>query len=331
MRIINADNVNDAFNQAAHIILNNDSWYEVAPRDGKVTREFGTPVTTIYNKPWRRVLFCEVRDANPFFHLMEALWMLAGRDDAAWIGQFSKNIAQFAEDDGHFHGAYGRRWAEPIDQLRTIGNHLRKSYDSRRAVLTMWNPLSDLNANKRDIPCNTHVYFKVRAGRLHMTVCCRSNDIIWGCYGANVVHFSVLQEYMAALINCKIGKYYHISDSWHYYVDNPTYKKLAMGAAYGEQDYYAGHGYVPTRIASVAVINEHVDLWEEDLRRFFTDDWDDPTMYNDQFFARTAYPMRDAWRCYKRGDLTTALHLAANISSPDWGLACTQWLQRRKK
>jgi hypothetical protein len=42
-----------------------------------------TPVVTCYSAPTQRVLFSPMRDANPFFHLMEALWMLAGRDDVA--------------------------------------------------------------------------------------------------------------------------------------------------------------------------------------------------------------------------------------------------------
>lgn len=331
MKIIRANNVNGAFVEAVHLMLNSDDWRTITPREGLETREFLEPVTTIYDNPWRRVLFCEVRDANPFFHLMEALWMLAGRDDADWIGQFSKNISKYAESSGHFHGAYGRRWLEPINQLYRLGKHLKRNPDSRRAVLTMWNPLSDLDADKKDLPCNTHIYFKVRDGKLHMTVCCRSNDIIWGCYGANAVHFSVLQEYMARTIGCEMGPYIHVSDSWHYYTDNPTWKKLKIGAAYGEEDYYAGHGYVPSRIAATAVVNGSVEAWEEDLDVFFSDYWDDRVAYNDIFFSRTAVTMRDAWRCYKRGDMNTALHLAQNIASPDWCVACTRWLQRRKK
>lgn len=330
MKVIQANNVNDAFETAIHLILESDSWRTISPRDGVETREYLEPVTTVYSMPWRRVLFNDVRDANPFFHLMEALWMLAGRDDAAWIGQFSKNISNYAEDDGKFHGAYGYRWRGAIDQLTMLGNLIRREPETRRAVLSMWNPVADLNAQKRDIPCNTTIYFKPRDGKLHMTVCCRSNDLIWGCYGANAVHFSILQEYMAALVGMKMGVYYHISDSWHYYTDNPTYKKLAAGAAYGMQDYYMGHGYTPIRIASTAVINQSVDVWESDLERFFTDDWDDPVMYQDLFFSRTAYPMRDAYRNYRRGDFDTALHLCRNISSPDWQLAATQWIERRK-
>lgn len=334
MKVIRVDGVNQAFVEAIHTMLNDDNWRTISPRDGVETREYKEPVTTVYSMPWRRVLFCAVRDANPFFHLMEALWMLAGRDDSEWISQFSKNIGQFAEDSGKFHGAYGYRWRGGIyntdDQLRTIANLIRNEPNTRRAVLGMWDAEYDLGAAKKDLPCNTHVYFKPREGVLHMTVCCRSNDIIWGCYGANAVHFSILQEYMAAMVGMKMGTYYHVSDSWHYYTDNPTYKKLVIGAAYGEQDYYMGHGYAPSRIASTAVINQPIDVWDRDLDQFFTDDWDDPVLYQDLFFSRTAYPMRSAWNCYKRGDLETALHLCRNIASPDWQLAATQWIERRQ-
>lgn len=330
MKSIEVDNVNQAFVESVKLMLNDNNWREIAPREGKVTREYLSPVCITYSKPWRRVLFCDTRDANPFFHLMEALWMMAGRDDAQWISQFSSNIANYAENDGKFHGAYGFRWKSPIDQVETVASHLRRHPDSRRGVIAMWNPVLDLNADKRDLPCNTHIYFKVRSGKLEMTVVNRSNDIIWGLTGANAVHFSVLHEYLARRLKLDIGVYRHITDSFHYYLDNPTVKKLMAGAAFGEQDYYMGHGYTPSRIDSTAIVNDTTDGWDDDLRRFFTDDWDDPIMYHDLFFARTAYPMRDAWRNYKRGDLETAIHLCKNIAGPDWSLACTNWMMRRK-
>jgi hypothetical protein len=41
------------------------------------------PIMTEYADPTNRVLFSPMRDANPFFHVMETLWMLAGRNDLA--------------------------------------------------------------------------------------------------------------------------------------------------------------------------------------------------------------------------------------------------------
>ena len=66
---------------------------------------------------------------------------------------------------------------------------------------------------------NTNIYFKIRENKLKMTVCCRSNDMLWGAYGVNVVHMSVLQEYMATMIGVEMGEYRQISDSFHIYTE----------------------------------------------------------------------------------------------------------------
>jgi hypothetical protein len=142
------------------------------------------------------------------------------------------------------------------------------------------------------------------------------------------VHFSVLQEYMAARLCMEMGVYTHISDSWHFYLENPTWKKLSDGDVAGAQDYYTGHA--PSRLSSLAIVNGSVQAWDDDLKVFFSDEWDDTTLYQDVFFSGVARTMRDAWSCYKRGDFVSAIHLSKNIRAQDWALACTQWLQRRK-
>ena len=43
--------------------------------------------------------------------------------------------------------------------------------------------------------------------------------MIWGAYGANAVHMSILLEYMAARIDCAVGTYYQFSNNLHAYVD----------------------------------------------------------------------------------------------------------------
>ena len=50
-----------------------------------------------------------------------------------------------------------------------------------------------------------------------MTVCNRSNDMLWGAYGANAVHMSMLQEYLASRLEIAVGEYTQISDSFHVY------------------------------------------------------------------------------------------------------------------
>ena len=49
--------------------------------------------------------------------------------------------------------------------------------------------------------------------------------MLWGAYGANAVHMSVLQEYVATALNVSIGTYTQMSDSLHIY-ENKQWKKL---------------------------------------------------------------------------------------------------------
>jgi Thymidylate synthase len=182
------------------------------------------PVTTVYERPCERVLFWPERDANPFFHLYESLWMLAGRNDVKPLLRYAKNMASFSDDGRTLHGAYGYRWRrwfeKPLDQLMVIAQVLRENPDDRRSILQMWDASSDLGKMGKDLPCNTMASFQRDAeGRLNLTVFCRSNDIIWGAYGANAVHFSMLLEYMALWIGCPVGVYNQVSVNWHGYLN----------------------------------------------------------------------------------------------------------------
>lgn len=199
------------------------------------------PVMTTYLHPDQRVLFHPLRDANPVFHLMEAIWMLAGRADVASLLPFNSKYDQFAESDGTVHGAYGYRWRNGFhfDQILEIIKMLNKDPNSRQAVMQMWDAdRSDLTGQWKDRPCNTHIYFDGRGGKLNMTVCCRSNDMIWGGYGANVVHMSMLQEVIARGVGLPLGVYRQFSNNYHVYTDNPITKKL-QEKPYELFDYYS--------------------------------------------------------------------------------------------
>lgn len=128
------------------------------------------PVLVTYAHPRERVLFNTARDANPFFHLFESLWMLAGRNDVAPLKYYVHDIDQFSDDGETFHGAYGHRWrhserrqwntggdclATPLDQLDEIVQELREEPGSRRVVLQMWDVDQDLGVSvkTKDKPC----------------------------------------------------------------------------------------------------------------------------------------------------------------------------------
>lgn len=231
MHTIDVRNVHEALPEGIHHL--HHYGVRTESRVGDVLVSPG-PVMTVYRNPTERVLFWPERDANPFFHLMEALWMLAGRQDVAWLERFNSHMWAFSDDGIKFHGAYGFRWRNHfmedygVDQLEYVVRLLSNNPKTRRAVIQMWDAPEDLCVDEKtaslDIPCNTHIYLRVRdvgpdRRVLDMTVCCRSNDIIWGAYGANAVHFSVLQEYLAAKLGLYVGILYQLSNNYHAYVD----------------------------------------------------------------------------------------------------------------
>ena len=131
MHSIVARNINDGYAQGMAKLY--ESGVQETSRNGSV-RALPYPVMISYDYPIERVLLDGVRDANPFFHVMEALWMLAGRHDVSFVSYFAKQMEEYAEPDGHMHAAYGFRWRnhfcvdgdEPTDQLELLINHLWK-------------------------------------------------------------------------------------------------------------------------------------------------------------------------------------------------------------
>lgn len=301
------------------------------------------PVTTVYGVPTERVLLSPERDANPFFHLFESLWMLSGSDDARWLDRFVSDFStRFGEEGGRMHGAYGHRWrrANDLDQLDVIVRRLRRDPRDRRAVIAMWDVGFDLwdpawnedwekgaqNPEPRDLPCNTHIYPRIVNGQLDLTVCCRSNDIVWGAYGANAVHFSVLQEYLAGRIGVEVGILYQISNNWHGYTDVLQRVAPAQDDA-PNRDYAKGF----MRPMPMGTDWSH---WDADLALFmaWAEDVSGATpAYSNPWFLDVATPMYMANVLRKSGDAQDALSKMAEVQADDWRTAGVQWLERRKK
>lgn len=336
-------------------------------RAGRV-RVAPCPVVSVYERPQERVLMDPVRDANPFFHLMESLWMLAGRDDAAFLNRYVSDFGKrFAEDELYIHGAYGSRWRDAFgyDQLNVVVEKLRTNPDDRQAVIQMWDALpydaghDDLRGTFKDRPCNTHVYLRVRnvAYRdppvtdensaewearisrgmdrvLDLTVLCRSNDVVWGAYGANAVHFSVLQEYLAGRIGVGIGKMYQFSNNYHGYVDVTQKFGDPMLLHLARDPYASGE-------AVALPMGREWGQWDADLAQFMA--WHDEGLWGggkvylmqrdgefvNSWFAHTAVPMAEANWYWKQKYHAAALGRANMIDALDWRHACLAWMKRR--
>ncbi len=285
MFVIKARNVNGALGAGLNYLAL-EGGYEDS-RNGKVLVA-PEPVATVYAKPRERVLMCPLRDANPFFHLMESLWMMAGRNDLNWPLYFNSKFAGYSDDGVTLHGAYGHRWrhAFHIDQVKRAIRELTDNPMSRRVVIGMWSPGIDMGRVGNDVPCNTHIYLAQRFGELDMTVCCRSNDALWGAYGANAVHMSILQEVIAHATGLKVGTYTQMSNNFHVYSETLHEDRFAGRAISAiEHDIYrTGH------VKHFPVISVPFAEWDEDLNNFIVA----PTLdqpYHDNFFRDVAAPM----------------------------------------
>ena len=319
------------------------------------TIEFTEPVTTVYTNPTERVMFWKERDANPFFHFYEGLWMLGGKNEVKEVAWFNKNMENFSDNGKVFHGAYGYRWRNHFghtrtDQLNIIIERLKKDRSDRRCVLSIWDTEVDLDGDSLDHPCNTQVYFKVRDDQLNMTVCNRSNDMIWGAYGANAVHFSMLHEYMAGMIGVSVGVYTQISDSLHVYEE--VYEKLkAKLPKVDAFDWPLDNPY--NTVAPFPMVDLPKDKWDIELQLFLTyvqaisvcrvatkdvnkvlELYKKKLIMSDSyFFADVATPIVNAWHLHKVQKMTKEAleHIEKHCRATDWALACSEWLQRRIK
>jgi len=323
MKLIDARNVQQAFPQGMALLR--ETGKARGSRVGSVL-EVPEAVCTTYRRPTERVLIYPERRANPFFHLMESLWMLAGRNDVHWLAQFNKKMADYSDDGATFHAAYGHRLrsAFGIDQLWDAIRILKNNRDDRRVVLQIWSADRDFDRDMKDIPCNDLVMLKVRNGELHMTIANRSNDAIWGCYGANAVHFSFFQEYLASMIGVGCGPYNQVSDSLHVYTDNPQWEKcepladLLSGYRCRHHLLAADHYEMETVRPYPLVTDPRV--FDDELACFMSgamlDSW------HNEFFAHTVIPMWNAW--FDREHAQE--HLNEMPADSDWRLACEEWL-----
>jgi len=295
------------------------------------------PVTVTYVSPTQRVLFNEGRDCNPFFHLFESIWMLAGRQDVDSLAYFLPRMREFSDDGETFHGAYGYRWRHQFgyDQLKVIIEELKKDPTSRRCVIQMWDA-SDIERIYRDekrhdlwtathggkdVPCNTQAYFRVVNDRLDMTVTNRSNDMVWGMLGANVVHFSYLQEYVANCIKLPVGYYHQFTNNLHVYKKTWTPEKWKVGSLVSDLRFAAD------KSCPIPLV-EDPDRFFDEANAFIDGN---ETLLHEPYLARVVSPMVLAFRHHKERDYQRAFEAVNLVLDEQWSIAGKAWLRKREE
>jgi len=340
MLIIDADNVNHALSVGIEEIISRG--VRIESRNGD-TFEIPCPVTTIFHNPLHRVLMSKVRDANPFFHLMESMWILAGRDDVKFLTEFNKRMGDYSDDGVTFNAPYGHRLSnhfpsiyygeKTLDQLKVIINMLRDDPNSRQAVAQIWDA-KDLapEINTKDKACNMSIVFRVRNGRLDITVYNRSNDMLWGAYGANVVQFSMIQEYVAACIGIPMGTYTHVSNAFHVYIDGPggdLWGKLLANYEDNRNPYNDVNNIVRMSESNMDDFKYDLSLFFYTYDKFGLHEIGEIKCWKSNYFKELIIPMLCVYLVHKQNGPPSALDWTKQIKSDDWRIACNGWLENR--
>jgi hypothetical protein len=211
---IEAKSVNEAYVMLLREIVNSDLPFEPS-RVGDY-RDVGVCCITLPEASINLVDLSS-RGLNPFFALIEACWILAGREDLRCLELAVQNYGRFSDDGVRLNGAYGHRLrhAFAFDQIREAIEVLGEDCTSRRVCLSIYRP-SDLRSNSRDIPCNTSAMIKIRNGRLDFTTINRSNDAYLGV-PYDIFAFSMLHWHIAQEVGVSMGTYCHFSNCMHLY------------------------------------------------------------------------------------------------------------------
>lgn len=342
MLVINVRNVNEALSRGMYHIFTHGVATE--SRNGPVI-EIPTPVATVYRNPHEKVLINKTRDANPFFHLMESLWILAGRDDVKFLTDFNSRMGDYSDDGMIFNAPYGYRMRSlfkeggaDLDQIKTVIGVLVDDPMSRQAVIQIWDPV-DLLKRTKDKACNMSVVFSVRGNYLNITVYNRSNDMIWGAYGANAVQFAMLQEYVAGHLGLAVGTYTQVSNNFHVYTTGAAgdlYKRLMQSTLSTGNPY---NKFLPEEVECIGY--SRMSQFDEDLSLLFKM-YDQHGLlrlaqigrWKSDYFKKVVAPMLLIWCTRKyRKDKTLATEYALTqlhtIKSLDWRAGAEVWLTNR--
>jgi thymidylate synthase len=168
----------------------------------------------------------------------ELLWFLKGETNTAYLKANGVSIwDEWADKDGNLGPVYGqqwRSWATPdgraIDQITDVLGMLRKSPDSRRMIVSAWNP-ADLDKMAL-APCHCLFQFYVADGRLSCQLYQRSADVFLGV-PFNIASYALLTLMMAQVTGLKPGDFVHTFGDAHLYLNHLEQAELQLSRTPG--------------------------------------------------------------------------------------------------
>ena len=155
----------------------------------------------------------------------ELLWFLQGDTNIAYLRENGVTIwDEWADEKGDLGPVYGRQWrawpapdGRTIDQLADVVQAIRTNPDSRRLVVSAWNP-ADLDKMAL-APCHCLFQFHVANGRLSCQLYQRSADIFLGV-PFNIASYALLTYMVAQVCGLQPGDFVHTLGDAHLYLNH---------------------------------------------------------------------------------------------------------------
>jgi thymidylate synthase len=161
------------------------------------------------------------------FHsiLVELLWFLRGETNVRWLQERGCTIwDEWAAADGELGPVYGKQWrswtapdGRVIDQIAAVQRSIRENPESRRHVVSAWNP-ADLGDMALP-PCHCLFQFFVAEGRLSCQLYQRSGDVFLGV-PFNIASYALLTLMMAQATGLRPGEFIHTLGDAHLYLNH---------------------------------------------------------------------------------------------------------------
>ncbi len=157
--------------------------------------------------------------------ILELLWFLRGDTNARWLQERGVSIwNEWADAEGELGPVYGkqwRSWAAPdgrvIDQIANVLESLKTSPNSRRHIVSAWNP-ADIDDMALP-PCHCLFQFYVAEGKLSCQLYQRSADVFLGV-PFNIASYALLTLMMAQAVGLQPGEFVHTLGDAHLYLNH---------------------------------------------------------------------------------------------------------------
>ena len=165
--------------------------------------------------------------------ILELLWFLRGDTNVRWLQDRGVSIwNEWADAEGELGPVYGkqwRSWAAPdgrvIDQIAAVVQSLRTNPDSRRHIVSAWNP-----ADVDDMalpPCHCLFQFYVADGKLSCQLYQRSADVFLGV-PFNIASYALLTLMVAKVTGYQPGEFVHTLGDTHLYLNHLDQARLQL-------------------------------------------------------------------------------------------------------